>query len=389
MAGFIQNLLGENFLGDTAAGFFGNDYLRDFQHASKVFRTNGYAYSPKYKFLFHVYFKINDSLEGITSQFGPTAHFGLAVKTINLPSFSLETHQLNQYNRKRVVQTKVKYDDISINFHDDNANLIRNLWYTYFTYYYKDSTKQEGDIPRSPTPMDARNNATSIYSYSRRNIYDQQIGDDADFGYIGETYTDVNTAYDATFGKPAFFKYIDIFGFNQHKFVQYRLLNPLITSWKHDTYDYAASNGTMEHTMGVAYEGVKYYEGAIDGRSIASGGTNSNVTAGDFGKDFYDTTLSPIARPGANQTVFGQGGLVDAAGGFVGNLTGGNILGAIATAGRGYNTFKNGGLQTALTSDLRGTLNDAVRGTPNRNVPFTFPANRTSGTTPTAGPTGI
>jgi hypothetical protein len=54
MSGFFQNLLK-----DTAAGFFGNEYLRDYTHAAKTFRPNGYQYAPKFKFLFHVYFEIN------------------------------------------------------------------------------------------------------------------------------------------------------------------------------------------------------------------------------------------------------------------------------------------------------------------------------------------
>ena len=42
MAGFFQNLLT-----DAAGGFFGNDYVRDYTHASKTFRPSSYAYAPK------------------------------------------------------------------------------------------------------------------------------------------------------------------------------------------------------------------------------------------------------------------------------------------------------------------------------------------------------
>jgi hypothetical protein len=54
---------------------------------------------------------------------------------------------MNQYNRKRIVQTKIKYDPIDISFHDDNgsgvgtANLggtVRALWKAYYNYYYFD-----------------------------------------------------------------------------------------------------------------------------------------------------------------------------------------------------------------------------------------------------------
>ena len=46
---------GGGFFGGVAAGFFSNDYLRDYTHAAKTFRTNGYQYTPKFKFLFHFF----------------------------------------------------------------------------------------------------------------------------------------------------------------------------------------------------------------------------------------------------------------------------------------------------------------------------------------------
>ena len=57
MSGFIQNQLH-----DAAGAFFGSDYLRDYTHASNVFRTNTYENAPKLKFNFHVYFEINSEI---------------------------------------------------------------------------------------------------------------------------------------------------------------------------------------------------------------------------------------------------------------------------------------------------------------------------------------
>jgi hypothetical protein len=391
MAGFFQNLLGEDVLGGFVGGLFGNDYLRDFQHASRVFRTNGYAYSPKFKFLFHVYFEINTDLIGLKAQFPQDAHFGLAVKSISLPGYSFSTSTHNQYNRKRIVQTKINYDDVNITFHDDNANLIRNLWYAYYTYYYKDATKRASDPNTSaynqrsatdPSFVDEYATSYKVYDYNRRNIYDPSLMQDTDWGYIGESNLDQQTALGVTLGasKAPFFKSIEIYGFNQHSFSQYKLINPMITSFKHDTYDYSQANGTMQHSMTLAYETVKYSEGAIDGNAIISGGTSrtANASARDFGQDYYDTTVSPISRPGANSTILGQGGLIDAVGGFSKDLQSGNLLGAITTAGRTYNTFKNGNLKTAAQNDIKSTIYNAAAGTPNRNTPFSFPGNKVS-----------
>jgi hypothetical protein len=383
MAGFFQNLLGDNFLGDTAKGFFGNDYLRDFQHASKTFRSNGYAYSPKFKFLFHVYFEINKDLIGPQANLPQDSVIGLAVKTVQLPSFTIATANMNQYNRKRVVQTKINYDDVNITFHDDNASLIRNLWYRYYTYYYKDATKIVSQNSLNTTNnQPSFNTESSPFDYNRRNIYDNSLVGDTDWGYVGETNQDQSTPLALATGasKPPFFKSIRIYGFNQHNFSMCELINPTITAFKHDTYSYSESNGTMENTMTVAYETVKYAEGAVDGKAILSGGTSkdANAVADDFGKYYYDKTISPISRPGANQTILGQGGLIDAAGGIVGDLTSGNILGAIATAGRSYNTFKNTNLKTVVAGDIKTIATGAISSISNRNNPFAFPALQTS-----------
>lgn len=368
MAGFIQDLLGDspgNVAKDAVRGFFGNDYLRDYTHASKVFRTDGYSYSPKYKFLFHVYFDINYDLIGNGRQaFPQDHHIGLTVKNITLPSYNIETHTMNQYNRKRIVQSKIKYEDISITFHDDNANLVRQLWYNYYTYHYKDATKS------------TTSGAGSLYEYNKRNLYEPTVKGDTDWGFIGEASAQqqgsLASSVGLAFSKAPFFKSIKIYGFNQHNFVMYQLMNPMITTFKHDTYDYSATSGTMESTMGVAYETVKYYQGAIDGKAITSG-TVDNGPASDFATTRYDKTVSPIARPGANGTVFGQGGLVDGFGGVINDLSNGNILGAIQTAGRTAQTFGNrDSITQAVRGDIVGGVRDSVSGTPNRNNLFSF-----------------
>jgi len=347
MAGFFQNLLT-----DTAAGFFGNDYVRDYTHAAKTFRTNSYQYAPKFKFLFHVYFEINPAVysKGISQG----ANFGLAVKTIDLPKYTIDTATLNQYNRKRLVQTKIKYQPINIAFHDDNGNLVNDMWYNYYTYYFKDADKP---VTSSAGRQNTNGVNTGSINFNRRNLYDGDISGDEDWGYIGEISQPSGTTSQASQGisKIPFFKSIQIFGMNQHNFIQYSLINPIITAFNHDTYDYAQGNGTMANTMTIDYETVKYAEGALDGRSP------SNIVTGFGLETNYDRTPSPINRLGSNSSILGQGGLVDAAGGFINDLSSGNILGAIRTAGTTYNTFKNKSLKQIATQDLNSLLASSIQ----------------------------
>jgi hypothetical protein len=369
MSGFFQNLLT-----DAAGGFFGSDYLRDYTHASKTFRPNAYQYAPKFKFLFHVYFEINQSAYAVGLPQG--ANFGLAVKSVKLPSYNFDTHQLNQYNRKRIVQTKIKYDPVDINFHDDNGNLIRNMWYNYYTYYYKDASKPVVSV--SGRQANQTGNGTTASpnntNYNLRNIYSQSITGDTDWGYIGETPDSPATNIQASNGqtKVPFFKNITIFGFNQHNYVAYTLVNPIINRFAHDTYNYAEGNGTMENVMTLDYETVKYFQGSIDGTKP------SDIVAGFGLTDHYDRTVSPISRPGSQASILGQGGLVDGVGGVINDLSGDNpnILGAIQKAGTTYNTLKNMNLKQTIKSEVLTGVTNAIMNPLNntgRNVLFNLP----------------
>ena len=279
--------------------------LRDFQHASKIFRSDSYAKAPKLKFLFHAYFALNDTQysNGTIGTLTNQEPIGVLVKTFKLPSFQLMTHEMNQYNRKRVVQTKIKYEPVEISFHDDSSNIIMKLWNEYYTYYYNDSknlinSQFQGSRGYTP-PSFAKETLTG-----ERNTYSPSIIENSSWGYIGETNTSSSI-------KKAFFRYITIFGFNQHKFTAYTLVNPIITRVAHDTYSYSEGGGTMEMTMSINYETVIYNQGAMDGEKP------SNIVT-QFGQDDnYDRKLSPITQPGQQSLVNSNAGLINANNGFV------------------------------------------------------------------------
>ena len=370
MSGFFQNLLT-----DAAGAFFGSDYLRDYTHASKTFRTNFYQYSPKFKYLFHTYFDIDSAAYNQSPNTG--ANFGLAVKTVKLPSYNFSTANMNQYNRKRIVQTKINYDPVTITFHDDNGNMIRNLWYAYYTYYYNDGRNAAGlfrGARGGPTSTQPGAGGTRVAptgaNYFAKTTYADSITGNADWGYIGET----NIPSNPDGSKSPFFKSITVYGISRHEGAAYTLINPIITSFSHDTYDYAQGTGTMEMTMTLEYETVVYNEFSLDGRTPAT------LIPGFGLETNYDRTLSPINKPGANGTILGQGGLVDAAGGFFKDIDNKNYLGALQKAGTAYNTFKNVNLKKTAKQELLTGLQNSLNNTPNitRNSQFDVPVNASS-----------
>lgn len=362
MAGFFQQ-----FLKGTVNGFLGSPNLKDYRHASKTFVASNYQNAPKFKWLFHVYFDINKYLIANNPElaFPSTSNYGLLVKSIDLPKFNLNLTEMNQYNRKRYVQTKISYEPVRITFHDDNASQLRRLWYAYYSYYYNDpsnpvtkGTNQSNDPDFVSSELMNKNIYTNIIKENQRSWgYNSSNGQASEDGFNGTNGT-----------KQPFFKTIHIYGFNQHNFSLYQLINPSIESFNHDTYNYNEGNGIMENSMTVKYETVKYYEGALNGQ-------NPGTIVKQFADpSVYDTELSPIARNGTNRTILGQGGLVDSVNGILGDIGSGNILGAIQTAGRVSRTFKNKQqlLQTAKAELVGGVLS-AVSNPQTSRGAFNFP----------------
>ena len=62
----------------------------------------------------------------------------MLVKSIDLPSYSMQMETKHKYNRKKNVQTRLDYDPINVTFHDDNFGVTTLLWEAYYRYYFKD-----------------------------------------------------------------------------------------------------------------------------------------------------------------------------------------------------------------------------------------------------------
>jgi len=353
-----------SFGSDFLKGFFGSDYLKDYTHASKTFRANGYELAPKYKFLFYVRFSLNTTgIPALRQLFpaGASNELGMVVKSADLPSYQFDVDTMNQYNRKRLVQTKINYQPVTLRFHDDGSDLITNMWYNYFSYYYKDpSHKYQNVAATSGTPGDLGGLTQSRADYNNRDTY-AAIRDQNDWGYVGESYTDATGGVPGG-GKPRFFNDITIYGMNQQKFSQYTLINPIVSDWKHDTYDYSESNGTMEHTMTIQYETVKYYSGNLNDH-INNPGADSLVK-GFADPAHYDTVKSPLARGGSTASILGPGGIIDGAqtiAGAIADPSIKNILGAVQAGGNINELLKDPKLRSIISDEANQVFKNVIR----------------------------
>jgi hypothetical protein len=231
----------------------GGANLRDFQHAARMFTDSNQIYGPKQKFLFHVAFHINKgALRNLTLANTYSTQINMLVKSVSLPKFSITSDKINQYNRKKNIQQRINYEDITIKFHDDNLGLINQLWQNYYGYYYADPGSAGVSGAYDKTAIRKFNHIRSNYGLDNGSSI-------------------------------PFFDYITIYQMAQGQYVSYKLINPIFSSWSHNNLDYAGGASPHDNDATIQYEAVEYGSG--------------KVVAGDpegFALQNYDISPSPL-----------------------------------------------------------------------------------------------
>lgn len=243
-------------------------HLRDARHAHNFYVQHNHAFSPKVKFLYHVVFDLKDEFvrqrAANTNQY--KKQIAVLAKSVDLPAFKAQVDVKQQYNRKKNVQTRIDYDEISMKFHDDNVGITRALLEEYYRYYFMDGNKNDGrGFPLGFASRDTYRRLSHKYGMDNNNV------------------------------RSPFFGYIKIFQLSRQKWHSYTLINPILTSWGHDTLDYSDSQ-TMENSMSVAYEGVLYNFGDINENGDPAGFADQETA--------YDQIHSPLDTV---ESTYGQG----------------------------------------------------------------------------------
>jgi hypothetical protein len=352
-----------NFLGGAVDSFLGGPgtqpMMKDFQHADRLYVRDTYARAPKHGFLYFVSFNINPAIRTQFQAWGkniPTV--GLLVKRMDLPKFSPHTETLNQYNRKTVVQTNIKYNPISVDFHDDNSDITTGLWQSYYNYYYGDGT---GGVSTSPnTTAGGTGFLTQITGYLGGFFKgvggpDATVQTPASFRDTKYRSGKLNFNYGLNNNQnKQFFDSVDIYVLHQHKFTQYTLLNPIITEWAHDSLDQSEGNKILASKMTLAYESVIYNYGKI------KKGSSANA----FTANYYDSTPSPLSiGGGGSKSLLGPGGVIAGAGDVLGDLESGNFVGAFLKGKEVLNNAQQltkAGILNEGAGLLSGTLNNVA-----------------------------
>ena len=309
--------------------------VRDYKHASRTFVDNNFELQPRHRHLFHVVFEFTADAATLFNTV-EQLELPILVKSIDLPSYNIDVVTHNQYNRKVQSHHSMSYNPITVRFHDDVKELIRNMWHKYYIFYNAD-----------PTYSLDSNSYTAYDKYSNR--VEQQWG--------------------LQRGNKRFFKAIKIYSMHNHKFAEYTLINPIITAFNHDSHSYATGD-LMEHTMQLAYETVKYATGYVN-----------DITPRGFGELHYDVEVSDLYDGDPTQEAFINGETKSVAGQRTTDLFQGNVIGVIKDAEIIYNEqrLNTGNIITDTIGIFTNNLLTGKKPTSNILVPVTGLVEREAG----------
>jgi hypothetical protein len=241
----------QNFLSGAPAINGVKRTYKSYAHATGLYQDgNRMTRLPKLGFIYFVDFVFADQ---VNVSISPEVRndLGFLAKKVDLPKFKVATQTVNQYNRKANIQTKLTYDPITIDFHDDNSEITSSLWRNYMTYYYADSRYNNAGNFNKEFDGDTKYQSATSYGYAPAPEKNKQ-----------------------------FFKAINIYVLHQGNFSQYSISNPIISQWDHDSLDQSAGTKVLQNKMTIVYDSVAYYQGII---------TQSEKAELAFAADWYDT----------------------------------------------------------------------------------------------------
>lgn len=309
--------------------------LRDYRHASKLFRDDAFRFLPKQANLFHVAFDFSRNIGFGETVAAERIQAGLLVKEVDLPSYTIKHTTNNAYNRKNIIQSQITYGDVNIIFHDDSANLTNAMWQAYYEYYYADSYGEPEEY-RINTKYDDR---------SRLN-----------WGFVPPS-------------KP-FFESIRLYTLSQQKFSGYTLINPLINSWSHGKHN-VEDDTALSNKMGLTFESVLYSHGII--------GVDEEPKF--FADQQYDNELSPLGDGGGFAppiSVESSGATIRSTVGLFDQFLDGNYEGGVASIIDSFLSGNGNKIRDSLISTTRN-LGSAIISGNNITDVYNFPS-------PIAGP---
>lgn len=296
----------------TGAGFF---YEKNSRHATYNFNQDAqslYRNQPRFPFEYYIDIKLNNvgtAGNFISQYFNNPAWTQVQplVKTIEMPSFKIETTPLNQYNRKRLSQTKIGFEPVKVVFHDVADGKTLKFWEMYYRYYFGDGNEPGKNEVKKPIgqsgPVTTEQFLKNITPSFNPNILGlpasikkvisgnpfagaqsstNQVGSKQDTqNIVANTLNNHNFGFNLPTVQNIrnLVQTIDIYQVHGGRFNQVTLVNPRISAFTHDVLDYAESSKTLELTFTFEYE-YAYY--TIQNLKLGGSEENNNSSIEQF-----------------------------------------------------------------------------------------------------------
>lgn len=230
--------------------------------------------------------KINELLSELT----------LRAQSVDLPTWNVSTQSLNQYNKHRLVHTKVEWQQVQVKFFDTIDNAFQALLMAYMEYYFPNNFNNVGFESMQPDQL----------SLDFKGEYGYASVDDFNNNFFITMI--VNREYGG---------WVD----------QTLLINPKITAVQHDTLDYTDAGSPVTWTITIQYESVVFRPTTMheDQAQYADG----NSAANEFGGDSTDAGSDELAGfpPEEEWTSEQEAGMMEAEPGWVSGAPGDAITG--------------------------------------------------------------
>jgi hypothetical protein len=224
--------------------------------------SKGTTAPPRPKFLFLVRFVRGVGSGGVKWQDGIT----FAVRRIDRPSISPQMQVMNQYNKKRLVQTGFKYEPVNIEFHDTLDAVLNSMWQEYSSWYFGDFRVSNQNSWRYDVTMpDFKNSGPG-------------------FGF---TLPPGPTTGPSVLESSQFFERVECYQLYGRNFTRFDLVNPKIAKYDPDDMSYDAVTESHGIRMTLEYEAMVNHN---NGNTLAI--DSSEELAALFGQqldgDVYD-----------------------------------------------------------------------------------------------------
>lgn len=296
----------------TGMGFF---YEKNPRHATYNFNQDArslYRNQPRFPFEYYINLNLNNvgSAKTYISQYFNTADLAQImplVKSIEMPSMKIDTAPLNQYNRKRLSQSKISYEPVRVVFHDVADGKTLKFWDMYYRYYFADGNEAGKNDPRlaqqkpknmsveqliknivpsiNPDIKNLPSSIKNIFTGKSSKLSTSPTNTNGDKSAIQNIVTDTLDNHNFGFNLPVIqnirnlIQSIDIYQVHGGRFNQVTLVNPRISAFTHDVLNYAVGDKTLELTFTIEYE-YAYY--TIQNMKLGGTEPNNNSTIEQF-----------------------------------------------------------------------------------------------------------